>query len=301
MCGGVDDSDRLPHGDPPDGDGACESRGGRSHVNRRQTIRNATASYRCRVIVQHGEDRVRDRRGFSLTELLVVLSVAILLTGLLLPALAGIRENAHRIICASNERQQGMLLLLYAGDHDDELPYADPLRWDEGGQPQELMAIHHGPQFMRTHTNHFNNWDGLGILFQEGYCDSCDIFYCPSHRGDHPMERYVGFWTRPNSRFAPIYEPVYMNYHYAGDLEWESGQPRNLNEGNSLVLTTDGLRTLRDFNHGTGMNVLRGDGSVKWEENTVGVVEMLPMAGLEDPNDADMYQSLWGVIQDMMR
>jgi hypothetical protein len=98
----------------------------------------------------------------------------------------------------------------------------------------------------------------------------------------------------------PFAAPVYMNYHYAGDLEWRSGNPRNLNEGNRLVLSTDGLRTLRDFNHRVGLNVLRGDGSVKWEDNAAAVVERLPQDEIDDPNELNSYTLLWSVIQSLM-
>ena len=44
------------------------------------------------------------RRGFNLVELVVVLAVASVLTGLLLPAMSRVRENLNRIICSSNHK-----------------------------------------------------------------------------------------------------------------------------------------------------------------------------------------------------
>jgi hypothetical protein len=58
-----------------------------------------------------------------------------------------------------------------------------------------------------------------------------------------------------------------------------------------MVLATDGLRTSRDFNHETGMNVLRGDGSVIWRDNTERVVARLPCD--DSANIDDDYRSLW--------
>ena len=46
----------------------------------------------------------RPCRGFSLLELLVVLVVTVLLTGLLMPAMARVRESAHRVVCSSHLR-----------------------------------------------------------------------------------------------------------------------------------------------------------------------------------------------------
>ncbi|MCA3004243.1 MAG: type II secretion system GspH family protein [Planctomycetaceae bacterium] len=56
-------------------------------------------------------------RGFSLVELLVSLAIIAMLSGLLLPALAGAREAARLATCASNARQLGIAALTYAADH----------------------------------------------------------------------------------------------------------------------------------------------------------------------------------------
>ena len=60
--------------------------------------------------------------GFTLVELLVVIAVIGLLSGLMLPALAGAKAKAHGLMCLNNLRQWGLATQLYAGDHDDFLP-----------------------------------------------------------------------------------------------------------------------------------------------------------------------------------
>ncbi|MFW6059725.1 MAG: type II secretion system protein [Phycisphaeraceae bacterium] len=55
-------------------------------------------------------------RGFTLVELLVVISIIALLIALLLPALAAAREQAKRTQCASNVRQFTLSLLMYDQD-----------------------------------------------------------------------------------------------------------------------------------------------------------------------------------------
>ena len=67
------------------------------------------------------------KRGFSLLELIVVMSITSLLAGLLLPALSVVREHANRALCGSNQRQLGQALIMYGGSHNESLPIASTL------------------------------------------------------------------------------------------------------------------------------------------------------------------------------
>jgi hypothetical protein len=219
-------------------------------------------------------------------ELLVVLAVATILAGLLLPAMAKLRENVHRVICASNQRQIGVGLGLYTHDHHDFLPPSAKLDDPTQGpwKPQEQIAAHlGGPK---------GKWDGLGILFYREYCGAVECFYCPSHRGDHPAERYIEHWHVPNG------ERIYMNYHYAGHRHWEGeGRPRLLRNPDRMVLATDGLRTASDFNHEIGMNILYGDASVRWSEFGQAIVPLLPDGEVNGTVEADQYKTIWRTIE----
>jgi prepilin-type processing-associated H-X9-DG protein/prepilin-type N-terminal cleavage/methylation domain-containing protein len=66
------------------------------------------------------------RRAFSLLELLVVAAIIALLTGLMLPALAGARETARKCECASNSRELVVAASVYAGDYRGLLPPGAP-------------------------------------------------------------------------------------------------------------------------------------------------------------------------------
>jgi prepilin-type N-terminal cleavage/methylation domain-containing protein len=78
------------------------------------------------------------KKGFTLVELLVVIAIIALLMGILMPALAKVRQLAFRMVCGSNLSGIGKAMLLYAGDYDDELPRAGfrnsvwgaPVIWD---------------------------------------------------------------------------------------------------------------------------------------------------------------------------
>jgi prepilin-type N-terminal cleavage/methylation domain-containing protein/prepilin-type processing-associated H-X9-DG protein len=64
----------------------------------------------------------RRAEAFTLIELLVVIAVIAILAALLLPALSRAKDQAIRVHCKSNERQQILALTMYAQENKDFLP-----------------------------------------------------------------------------------------------------------------------------------------------------------------------------------
>ena len=62
---------------------------------------------------------------FTLVEVLIVISIMALLMAILIPSLARARENARSVICRSNLTEWGRVMMIYAEQHGDHLPYED--------------------------------------------------------------------------------------------------------------------------------------------------------------------------------
>ncbi len=89
------------------------------------------------------------RRGFTLIELMVVISIIGIMLGLLLPAVQEARNMARNLQCKDRLRGLGAAMGLYAGDNYGSFPYYSP----------EPAA-------------------SIGLLYPT-YADNVKFFYCP--------------------------------------------------------------------------------------------------------------------------
>src|SRR5258707_877465 len=64
----------------------------------------------------------RPRRAFTLIEILVVIAIIAVLMAILLPTIEHARHQAYKDKCASNLRQIGQALAVYAGENHNSFP-----------------------------------------------------------------------------------------------------------------------------------------------------------------------------------
>jgi prepilin-type N-terminal cleavage/methylation domain-containing protein len=137
--------------------------------------------------------------GFSLIELLVVISIIAVLIALLLPALAGSQEQARRLKCLTQTGQVGKAMHVYANNSRDWLPVMAvppslPLienQWRYGGLAGLFSLRQVGDGSLG-----FGGSSATGLPYSDGntepllasYVSTFEVLKCPSDRED----RYYG-------------------------------------------------------------------------------------------------------------
>ncbi|BCM89184.1 hypothetical protein IAD21_01028 [Abditibacteriota bacterium] len=131
------------------------------------------------------------RGAFTLIEMLVVIGVIALLSAILFPVLAKVREDGRKTVCNSNMKQLGMAFAQYTQDNGGRYPFAGQLQlwangahWvtgGEGGTPKNYNGTSEfglaDPSTFATIAGH-EAYPTKGALFQ--YAKSTDIYVCPS-------------------------------------------------------------------------------------------------------------------------
>ena len=156
---------------------------------------------------------LRQWRGFTLVELLVVIAVIAILAGLLLPALSKAKARAYTIVCLNNMKQLQLAWHLYADDYNDRLAG----NWGPGGDGSSpgspswvsgAMTYETVPWFIFPYSDSTNTLflvpGGFGSIGP--YAKSPAIYKCPADKS----------WIRIDGQAYPRVRSVSMNWWMDG-------------------------------------------------------------------------------------
>lgn len=146
--------------------------------------------------------------GFTIVELLVVISIIALLIALLLPALAMARQSADAASCAAKLRSIGILSVEYADTYAGMLPpgnissYQDPTGWNFSGVAETSSSFGWSDFLLQF----LEDKPTLAFIDPTGYADDpaieerfAQLFQCPSQLLQYQFSPYYNFYQQSYS------------------------------------------------------------------------------------------------------
>ncbi|HBG27902.1 MAG: hypothetical protein A2Y10_16405 [Planctomycetes bacterium GWF2_41_51] len=168
-------------------------------------------------------------KAFTLVELLVVISIIALLLAVLMPALSKAREQARKVVCSSNLKQQGIALGSYAAATKAYPHKLNTALWPMGGMYWTATDTNTPPYYPA----------GQGALIASNYIKDPKFFYCPSVKNtdnlsyDQMFKKYQRVYLSTQNPADIDYAHLFISYGY-----WVGYKTNSVLENNVISRTT---------------------------------------------------------------
>jgi prepilin-type N-terminal cleavage/methylation domain-containing protein len=148
---------------------------------------------------------LKDKKAFTLIELLVVIAIIAILAAMLLPALAAAKRKAQRISCVSNLKQLGIAFRVWENDNNDSYPMAVS---SAVGGAQEYVYSNVNPA---PAANYFPQ---MPFVVMSNTLTNPKLLVCPSDSARTAATNFLfQFFVQPLAAPpVPSANPGYLNY-----------------------------------------------------------------------------------------